>query len=53
MHKAKKDVWTILMDEWKSTKEAGVHFGWDGHKSRMHLACPIVMAKVLEVSFDL
>lgn len=51
MHKAKKEVWT-MMDEWKSTKVKRVHFRCHGNKSRMHLACPTGMAKVLEASFD-
>jgi len=51
VHKAKDKVWT-MMDEWKSTKVEGVHFGWDGNKSRMHLACPASMDKGLEAAFD-
>ena len=46
-HKAKKEVWTM------STRVERVHSGWDGNKSKMHLACPARMAKVLEASFDL
>ena len=51
-HKAKEDVWT-MMDEWKSTKVARLHFGWDGNKSNMHLACLAGMVEVLEAYFDL
>lgn len=47
-----KEVWT-MMDEWKSTRVARVHSGWDGNKSKMHLACPTSMAEVLEASFHL
>ena len=50
MHKAKKEVWT-MMDEWKNTKVARVHSSWDGNKSRMHFACPVGMVKVLNASF--
>ena len=52
MHKAKKEVWTI-MHEWKSTKVSRMHYGWDGNKIKMFLAFPISMIEVLEASFDL
>ena len=48
---ANKAVWT-MMDEWKSTKLERVQSGWDGNKNKIHLACPTVMAEVLEVAFD-
>lgn len=51
VHKTKKGVWTMIY-EWKSTKVENMHFGWDVNKSKMHLACPTSMAKVLEASFD-
>lgn len=47
----KKEVWA-MMYEWKSTRVVRVHSGWDGNKSKMCLACPASMAKVLEASFD-
>lgn len=51
MHKAKKEVWT-MMDEWKNTKVARVRSAWDGNKCRMYLACLVGMDEVLEASFD-
>jgi len=51
-HKAKKEVWTMMV-EWKSTKVVRVISGWDGNKSKMHLACHASMAEVLKASFDL
>lgn len=41
-----------MMDEWKSTKVERVNSSWDGNKTRIHLACPVGMAKVLEASLD-
>lgn len=42
-----------MMDEWNSTKVTRVHSGLDGNKRKMHIACTVGMAKVLEASFDL
>jgi len=42
-----------MMYEWKSTRVARVHSSWDGNKGKVHLECPVGMAKVLEASFDL
>lgn len=49
--KAKKEVWT-MMDEWKSTKVARLHYNLDYNKSSVHLACLVDMNEVLDVFFD-
>lgn len=49
-HKAKKEVWTMT-DKWKSTMVAKFHSYLNCNKNKVHLACPVGMAEVLEASF--